>query len=314
MKIRSFLLVILVSSLTFFACSEDPVSTTPTGKSSTTAPSFYKQKVLIEYFTGAWHGYGPNGWDVWFDLDEQYAESMVTVAYHLGPSVGKYDGMETTETVNIANLLKLNNYSTAFINRIDGVDHQPADWESHVEKALAQSQTNCGFSMDATRDNGDGTHTVSVTLGVGKEDLNKGIYRLYVMAVSRSVINATDPDYAQENYFFEAPGHRYEGKGSKTSRFITINGQQREISRIADFNHLFVVTDMVAPSTGQKLSTAELTSGSTHTFEYEIKAKTAADIENTLVVAFITEENSTDSTKEVLNAQQVALGETQDFN
>lgn len=315
-RLTLFLSIAAMTSLVFFGCSEEP--TTPTTSNNNngggSAPSFYKQKVLVEYFTGAWHGYGPNGWDYWFNLNQQYGESMVTVAYHLGPSIGKYDGMESTETVNMATLLKLNNYSTAFINRIEGVDHQPVDWESYIDQALVEPQTNCGFSMDATQNNSDGTHTVAVTLGVGKEDLDKGIYRLFVMALDRSRIEPTDPDFSQENYYYEVPGHRYEGEGSPQSRFINIDGQQREISRIAGFDHMFVVKDVVTPTTGQKLETDELLAGTTHSFDYEIKAETAEDIQNTLVVAFIVEENAADSTAEVLNVQQVALGDTQDFN
>ena len=79
---KKLLLLVAAAAFIFVGCSDDG-GTTPDGGGSAKAPTTYTQKALLEYFSGAWCPYCPDG-KVYFEkIEADHPNGLFTsVVYH----------------------------------------------------------------------------------------------------------------------------------------------------------------------------------------------------------------------------------------
>jgi len=120
------------------SCTPDEPNNT-----SNTAPESYTQKVLLEYFSGAWCQYCPDGRVVAEKLVTKFGDNkFYPVTYHIGDYLENPDGVATSQALNVAG------YPTGAISRVGGAVNR-TQWEAKAQ-AVYDEGAKCGLSLDAT--------------------------------------------------------------------------------------------------------------------------------------------------------------------
>lgn len=295
----------MLSAAVLVGCKDDGGdSTSPNGgdgNGSNNAKASYTQKAVLEYFSGAWCGYCPDGWLAAEAMMKTEA-NLFSVVYHVS------DGMATQETEDLANLFSPA-YPTGMINRIGGKPANRGTWNSALQQVMQESEAPIGLAIDATTDNGDGTFDVKVKVGVGDKDMPDGNYKLFVVAYDKSRVEPGDANFWQINFYYGTAGHPFEGVGEPIQ---TQSGNTVYV--IKDYEHKNSVKDILTAVTGDKIDDADLTASSVSEYTFTVAAPFPVDVQNTGIIAFVWENTLATNSSFVYNAQHVYLGENQDFD
>lgn len=300
-------LLLLVASVALFGCKKEDK-----GGDNGAAPTSYKQKVILEYFSGAWCGYCPDGKLMAEEVKERVpAGTFDYVVYHLA------DQMDILDDDDIDDAFAAG-YPTGMVNRLDGEagsrytgslakyeDYDPAKnnfWLIRTQ-AIQKEKAKCGFAIDATAKSGDNL-TVKVKLGIGENDMPEGNYYLSCI-VYENEMTGSGTGWDQTNYFSKfgsavfGASHPYYNYSDPIQAYVHTNS----VRAVLNTNAL-----------GDKVEAANLKAGtvSEHTFTVNTKP-----FDTDLKIAvFLHEftEGTIDKSSYVYNAQFVNVGANQSFD
>lgn len=276
------------------SCSPDEPNNT-----TTTAPESYTQKVLLEYFSGAWCQYCPDGRVVAEKLVTKFgANKFYPVTYHVGDYLENPDGVATSQALNVTG------YPTGAISRVGGSVNR-TQWDAKAQ-AVYDEGAKCGLSLDATAKSGN-TYTVKVKLGIGKEALS-GSYKIDGLLMKKVDISpagvATDASgkwFGQMNYYYNTSGHPYYRKGTA---FQTSSGSTVYV--ITEYDH----THVHMQSFSAAADAAKLAAGSLSEYSFSVDIPYGDPSE----WYFIASVNKGGLAPQTMNTQKVEFGATAAFD
>jgi len=305
MKKLSLLLV--AAAIAFVGCDNST-----NGDGGVKAPSSYSSKAILEYFSGAWCGFCPDGKFMAEEIIQRVpAGSFDYVVYHLG------DQMDILDDDDIDDKFA-NGYPTGMINRIDGEagsryagslsTYDQYNTEKNngwliKTKAVQAETAKCGLAVDASDKQGN-TLNVKVTLGIGGADMPEGNYYISCLMYEDEMVG-TGTGWDQVNYF---------------SKFgSAVFGASHPYYDLADPILGYVHTNVVRAvlhnnPLGDGIDAASLAAGAVTDFEYSVDLTPFDSDQN--IVAWIHEftDGAIESSSYIYNAQFVKVGEAQDFD
>jgi len=102
-------------------------------------PSSFKQKALLEEFTGEWCGYCPDGAAVIEQIKTDHPDDFVAISYHIG------DSFQISEGTDIDAIFNDYGYPAGVVNRT-GAAGGRTQWPALVNQALNNTAT-CGLKL-----------------------------------------------------------------------------------------------------------------------------------------------------------------------
>ncbi len=266
---------------------------------SNKAPETYTQKILLEYFSGAWCQYCPDGRVVSDKLITKYgASKFYPVTYHVG------DYLENADATATATALNVTGYPTGAINRIGGAVNRTS-WDAKAQ-AVIDEGAKCGLSLDATAKSNN-TYTVKVKLGIGKEAIS-GNYKIDGLLMKKVDISpagvATDASgkwFGQMNFFYNTAGHPYYRKGTA---FQTSSGGTVYV--ITEYDHVNVHMQTFTTA----VDAANLAAGSLSEYSFSVEIPYGDPSE----WYFIASANKGGLAPQTMNTQKVEFGATAAFD
>ncbi len=288
---KKLLLLVAAAAFIFVGCSDDG-GTTPDGGGSAKAPTTYTQKALLEYFSGAWCPYCPDG-KVYFEkIEADHPNGLFTsVVYHFN------DQMDNVYDDAIDKKYQ-KGYPTGMVSRVGGTAASRSTWAGTANDVLAQ-KAKCGLAIDASAKTGDELK-IKVKLGVGAEALPAGNYFITVLLVEDEM-TGTGTGWDQANGYNATAGHPYQGKGSP----------------IVGYTHTNVNRAVLTTSLGDEITAEQVAAGALSEFSYSFNVKGMG--EDLDVVAFIYETtsnlaNPALSSSYMYNVQRTKVGTNKDFD
>jgi hypothetical protein len=296
-NMKKLLLIVTAAALTFaVACKKKK-------EEGTKAPTSYTSKALLEYYSGAWCGYCPDGRVYAENLEKTYGSNkFYYVTIHQG------DGMQTPECTELISQFSVTGYPTGMINRIGGKAESRSNWGTKTSAATGEL-AKCGLAIDAT--SGSGTnYTVKVKLGIGAKDLPDGSYKMNLFLVKKA--NYGMGGDAQVNYYFKLQStHPYYNKGTGTGQFLTDGaGNKYEISKIDPYDHPNAFWDAITPTTGAAVAAEATKAGALSEYSYPVAITNGAANEYHLL-AFVSVGGLY---PQIYNVQKVEFGANQAFD
>jgi hypothetical protein len=254
------------------------------------APTSYTQKALLEYFSGTWCPYCPDGKVYANNITASVgAEKFTSVVYHYGDNMDNFSDDAIDDKFNTG-------YPKGMINRVGGETVSRSTWQQTVNQVLGET-AKCGLAIDATSVDGVNMD-IKVKLGIGAEALPEGNYFLTVL-VREDVMTGTGTGWDQINGYNTTAGHAFYQKGSP----------------IVGYEHDNVVRNMMTAALGDELTADQVAAGALS--EFEFTANLAGYGEDVTVVAFIceyTESLTSGNSSFMYNVQTAAKGTKVDFD
>jgi Outer membrane protein Omp28 len=292
---NKILLSFLAISMLLVSCKKDsddietPDTPAPTGTSA--VPATFTQKVLLEIFTGAGQPQCTDGFVKESDIIASYPSIAIPVRIHYSDAmeIPYYTSTESTFNNGIPPT-----FPSAMINRTPSLSMvilNRSQWMANFLAAKSKTAT-CGLAVVSSV---SGT-TATIEVHAGFKQALTGTINLTVMLTEANVTGA-GTQYDQRNSYNTTAGHSYYGAGDP----------------ILGFNHSHTLRKVLTANLGDAIPTAVTTQGGEYvkTFTVNISGYKAADLS---VVAFINKTGTSSTTHEVLNAQKVALGSTQNWD
>lgn len=292
---KKLFLLAIVAAFVFVGCKDDTTGTTPDGGSSA-APTTYTQKAFLEYFSGTWCPYCPDGKVYFENIANKVGEDVFSSAvYHRTSSYADYMDNIYDDAIDAKYAA---GYPTGMVSRVGGAAVSRSTWEATVNQVLAQ-EAKCGLAIDATSKTGS-TLDVAVKLGIGAADMPAGNYFLTVLLIE-DVVDQTGTGYDQRNGYNNSTGHPYAGKGDP----------------IVGYKHTNVVRNVLTAALGDAVTADQVKAGALSTFNFSVDVAGLGD--DLDVVAFLTEAttnlaNPAASTSFMYNVQRTDMGTNKDFD
>lgn len=255
---------------------------------STTAPSSFSQKVLIEEFTGAWCGYCPDGA---YRLDEILSanEKAIGVSIHAG------DDMEISTYTTLDNTFNITGFPSGMVNRLpsaqDGkVPMSRSYWSSNTTTNLAKT-AKCGLAIQGNKLSGN---NITVTVYAAFNQALTGTYTLTIYLVEDSV-TGTGSGYDQANYM-SSSGAAPDPNSIYYDDPPTITG----------FNHMHVLRETLTDDMGDTIPSNVLVADGKHTITKTVDIS-AYKISDLKIIAFVSKIGSSGTTHEIMNVQEASF-------
>ena len=280
---KKVLLIATAVALTFtVACKKKETKTTAAPE---TAPTTYTKKGIIEYFSGAWCGYCPDGWIYATNIMNANVGKVTAVVIHNSDLMSTPDGDVVDKAFNKAG------YPTGMTSRVGGTTVSRTSWAGSMTAVLGE-KAKCGLAIDATANTG-GDYTVKVKLGIGAADLPSGTYSLMVYAVAKQLTGA-GTGWDQRNYYSKNSS----SAGGASHPFYNLTDP------IVGYLHHNALRGALGGSTGTAVTLAQLKAGAISNFTFDWTPDNGA---NCFFIAFLTEQTGTSSSY-VYNCQWVDAG------
>lgn len=276
-----------LAAFVFFGCSDG--GDTPGEDGGAKAPTSYTQKALLEYFSGTWCPYCPDGKVYFENIQSKVGANFSSVVYHYS------DNMDNIFDDEIDGKFS-KGYPTGMINRVGGEAQSRSTWEKTVGQVLNET-AKAGLAIDASGKNGNDL-TVKVKLGIGAEVLPEGNYFLTVLLVEDEM-SGTGTGWNQANGYNGTAGHAYQGKGNP----------------IVGYVHTNVTRNVLTAALGDELTADQVAAGALS--EFTFTTSVAGLGEDLDVVAFLSEYTETltsGTTSFMYNVQRTDVGTNQDFD
>lgn len=292
---NNLLVLVFISAFAISCSKEDDSSPKPADNTSTSeitaVPSTFKQKVLIETFTGAGQPQCPDGFVKMDNLLSSNSTTAIPVMIHYsdGMEIPYYTTLETTFSNNMPPT-----FPSAMINRTQSlgmVIFNRTQWQSNFDVAK-QKTANCGLAIK-TSVTGN-TATVEVHCGFKNStgsDANLTVY------LTENDVSGNGNMYDQRNSYNTTTGHPYANLGDP----------------IINFDHNYVLRKVVSAALGDAIPTASNTTSGEYvkTYTVDISGYKADDLQ---IVAFISKTGTSATTRDIYNVQKVKLGSIQNWD
>lgn len=251
-----------------------------------TMPSAFRQNVLIEYFTGNWCGFCPNGQVAVDVLLQEHSERIFVAIPHtkdamMLPEYREYmkfqlnGGFAPGATIN----RRKSNASGEVYVHVE-------EWEELATGFLNAPNIDIGLAIETSL-NGDQL-IVDTHVGFAKDRTED--FRLFVLVLEDSVIGSGD-DYDQENYLNDDSSHPYYDRGDP----------------IMNYPHQFVLRAYSEDVDGMAIPDGESTANNQYTRQHTFNV--ASNRKDQLyIVAFVVEDKGDPVDSPIINVLQVKAG------
>lgn len=288
-KMKHFLAAFAIVICCFTSCKKDDATepeTTPTNNgtppNTSTVPSSFTQKVLIETFTGAGQGQCTDGFVAMSSIMASNGMKAIPVYIHYSDAMemSQYTVLQNAYNNGVAPM-----FPSAMINRTPSLGNymlNRTQWSNNFSVAKGKTSC-CGLAITTSVSSG----TASVTVKTGFCQTVSGNYKLIVYLVEDS-ITGTGSMYDQRNSYNNVNGHTYFGMGDP----------------ILNFRHNYVLRTVISAAAGDDITSATA-QGSMDQKTYSFNTA-GINTSNASIVAFV----MSGTTNEVMNVQKVKLGST----
>lgn len=287
-------LLICLTLLAFASCKKDDSTNSSTGNptgGTSSVPTTFTQKVLLETFTGAGQPQCPDGF---VKLDNIVAANSIKaipvyIHYSDAMEISQYTSLQTTFANGMAP-----QFPSGMINRtpsLSMVIFNRTQWQSNFDVAKVKP-AKCGLAISSSIS----SNTASITVHSGFNEALAGNYNLTVYLLE-SNISGIGSNYDQRNSYNSITGHAYFGLGDP----------------ITGFKHNNVLRKVASSALGDAIASTNVKVGGEDIKTYNIQIN--GYISNELyVVAFISKAGTTATDREIMNVQRVKLGNTQNWD
>lgn len=291
-KIMRKLFFLLLPVIALQACSKKgdelkPEDNSPTAPSGNSLPASFVQRVLLETFTGTWCSTCP---------EADYKRDQV---------VNSNPGKVISITIHNNDSMAIPAYTWYFSNFGTGipsgmVSRIPSlgnvvlnanQWLSNTTTALSRT-AKCGLSITSSTSSGNAA--IEIKVGFIEDILSNVTLNVYLVEDN---ITGTGSGYNQSNGFNNITGSPFYNQGNPISNYV----------------HNRVVRKLVTPNNGEAIPMASTTKNSIFTKSYSVPLS-GMNPASVYVVAFINKAGTSSTTHEVLNVQQVKLGQSISWN
>lgn len=291
-------LLLIIGAVAFAGCSDNGGGDDPG-----TTPKTFTSKVLLEYFSGAWCPYCPDGKVYENNIRASVnPNQFMSVVYHnSAPSIGRYDMMDILYDNPIEAKFAAG-YPTGMINRISGKSVNRGLWADQVNGVLAEKAM-CGLAINTTKTGGD--VDVTVKLAIGEADMPEGNYFLTCLLIEKEVVGSGQ-GYDQANAYSKDNNSPY-----------TTHPYYNYPIWIQGYQHTNVCRAVLSNALGDPISADALKAGKETQYTFTTDA-TGFD-SDLQIIAFLSEFTDKPQTPEVdgsyvWNTQIVDVGSNKDFD
>ena len=297
MKGNLILFALVVIGLVSCNKEDDAISSTPSAATSdareipvvTAVPSTFTQKLLLEMYTTAGCATCPDAHNKF----RIYAANNPDRVYGIG--VHTSDAMTSPQFNVLDSLFSVTAYSSGSFNRLPfnnlAVLHKTT-WTNTIVNSCLNKVATCGLKINSSY---SGTNA-QVTVTAGFNTLIPNNYRLTVYLIEDSV-SGTGSGWDQSNYYNNIASSMFYQMGNP----------------IIGYQHNSVLRKVVTPSLGEPLSQRMVNKAGTYEKSYSINI-TGYDASQLYIVAFVNKIGTSALTHEVLNVQQVKLGNNKNWD
>jgi hypothetical protein len=285
MKELKFVTVSILLVALFASCSKDdaaePAPITPPATGISNPPATFTKKVLLEYHTAASCGTCPDAEVKINGIQANYPGKVIPLAYH------QSDGMQIPLFFTI-NAAFGSNPAYGMVNRVPSLGNvllNRTQWLSNTTAQLSGT-AKCGLAINSITSGNSATIEVRSAF---RQNLT-GDHTLTVYLVEDNV-TGTGSSFDQANSYNNDASGPYYNLGNP----------------IIGYKHRYVTKKVLTANLGDVIDPAILVADGLlkKTYTADIKGM---NIDNVIVIAFITKTGTSAITYEILNAQQSKLG------
>jgi hypothetical protein len=283
---------LVLAMLVIQACSKKeepltPQNNTPTSPTGVNLPSTFVQRVLLETFTGTWCSTCPDADYKRDQVVSTYAGKVISITIHNNDSMALP-----------AYTWYFSNFGTGIpsgmVSRIPSLGNvvlNANQWLSNTTTALSRI-AKCGLTIASSHSGGNAV--IDVNAGF-IDDITANL-TLNVFLVEDN-ITGTGSGFSQANGFNTITGSPFYNQGNPINNYV----------------HNRVVKKLVTPNSGEAIPSAQTMKNSIYTKSYSVPLS-GMNPDYVYVVAFINKAGTSASTHEILNVNQVKLGQTVGWN
>ena len=289
MKLARLALSTLVLGIALFStgCKKKNDDTTGGGGTTPTTTT-YTRKAYVEDFTGTWCGWCPLMTYTLEQKQQQHGAKLIFVGMHYGPTGGQFDPYHSSAFLPLMNRYGINAFPTGLVNRQTVVSSSTL--ASNIDFAVA-AESYVGIKLETTLSGTDCTLKTTVKFG---SDFSKKNVKLVLMLVE-DALKYNQVNYLAGNSSYQS--HPYYSAGNPMPNF-THNGVFRRA--------------ITASLEGDVIPVANTGLGGQYVNTTTVNVTGIAAGKGKIVALVINDTGSTSSTQ-VLNAQDVIVGQTQNF-
>ncbi len=258
------------------------------GGGSTPTTTNYTRKAYVEDFTGTWCGWCPLMSYTLEQKQQQHGAKLIFVGMHYGPTSGQFDPFHSNGFLPLMNRYGINAFPTGLVNRQTVVSSSTL--ASNIDFAVA-TESFVGIKLETTLTGTDCALKTTVKFG---SDFSKKNVKLVLMLVEDG-LKYNQVNYLAGNSSYQS--HPYYSAGNPMPNY-THNGVYRR-----------TITSSLE---GDIIPVANTSLGGQYVFNTTVNVTGIAAGKGKIVALVINDTGSTSSTQ-VLNAQVVTIGQTQDF-
>ncbi|MBL7929787.1 MAG: Omp28-related outer membrane protein [Bacteroidia bacterium] len=274
------------------ACSKKndaitPADNTPPLPAGNDLPTSFVQRVLLETFTGTWCSTCPDADYKRDQIVSTYSGKVISITIHNNDSMAipAYTWYFSTFGTGIP---------SGMVSRIPSLGNvvlNSNQWLSNTTAALSRT-AKCGLSISSSISGSNANLDIKAGF---IEDFSSGL-TLNVYLVEDN-ITGTGTGYSQANGFNTITGSPFYNQGNPINSYV----------------HNRVVRKSVTPNGGEAIPASSTIKNSIFAKSYSISLS-GINTSNSYVVAFINKTGASSTTHEILNVQQVKLGQTVSWN
>lgn len=262
---------------------------TPGGGGNTPTVTNYTRKAYVEDFTGTWCGWCPLMTYTLEQKQQQHGSKLIFVGMHYGPSPSyPFDPFHSNAFIPLMNRYGINAYPTGLVNRQTVVSSSTL--ASNIDFAVA-AESFVGIKLETTVTGTDCALKTTVKFG---SDFSKKNVKLVLMLIE------DDLKYNQANYLANNSsyqGHPYYSAGNPMPNFTHNGVFRRSISANLEGDVIPVANTGLG---GQYVNNTTVSVTGIQTGKGKI-------------VALVINDTGSNTSTQVLNAQSVIIGQTQNF-
>lgn len=289
MKIARLALPALVLGFALIStgCKKKTDDTTGGGGSTPTTTT-YTRKAYVEDFTGTWCGWCPLMSYTLEQKQQQHGSKLIFVGMHYGPSTSSFDPYHTNTIIPLLNRYGINAFPTGLVNRQTIVSSSTL--ASNIDFAVA-AESYVGIKLETSVSGTDCALKTTVKFG---SDFSKKNVKLVLMLIEDG-LKFDQVNFLAGNSSYQ--NHPYYSAGNPMPLY-THNGVFRR--------------SVTASLEGDVIPVANTGLGGQFV-NNTIVSVTGIPTGKGKIVALVVNDTGSNASTQVLNAQSVVIGQTQDF-
>lgn len=285
---RKLSVALLVFALLIQSCKKSNSNTGGGSGGTTPTVTTYTRKAYVEDFTGTWCGWCPLMSYTLEQKKAQHGAKLIFVGMHYGPTSGQYDPFHSSSFLNLMNRYGINAFPTGLVNRQTVVSSSTL--ASNIDFAVA-AESYVGIKMETTLTGSDCALKTTVRFG---SDFKSKTVKLVLMLVEDE-LKYNQVNYLAGNSSYQS--HPYYSAGNPMANYTHYGVFRRVITANLEGD--------VVPSNNTGL-------GGEYVNTTTVNVTGIAAGKGKIVALVINDTGSATSTQ-VLNAQEVVVGQTQSF-